>query len=70
MRPDRHTAGKPCLKVRQAVNETEGAEPASKEATVWLEQGAWTIVKSTSKWTNVPMAGGTTVGGTVTITRA
>lgn len=63
-------AGKACVKIRQVVSETEGSEPASKESTIWLEIATSTYVKLVSKWTNVPMSGGTPISGTVSLTRA
>ena len=58
-----------CLKIKQTITETEGAEPASVESTVWYDMDDWTEVKVLTKWNNVPMAGGSPVTGNITIER-
>ena len=64
------TVGKvKCLKIKTAVNETEGVEPGAIEGTLWLDLSDWRIVKQVSKWTNVPMNGGTPASGTITLSR-
>ncbi len=58
-----------CLKMKQTITETEGIDPASVESTVWYDMEDWSEVKRVSKWTNLPMAGGSPVTGTITLDR-
>lgn len=45
------------FKVQYKVSETEGSDPASMEGTIWIDKSNCDLLKSTQKWTNVPMPG-------------
>lgn len=58
------------FKVKTVVKETEGSEPASIEGTVWLDKNDGSLVKSDTKWMNVPFPGSPMpLNATVTLKR-
>jgi hypothetical protein len=58
------------LKIKMSVRETEGSEPASNEALVWMSKTDGSMVKLESKWTNAPIPGAPgPVNGQITLTR-
>jgi hypothetical protein len=45
------------IKIKATVKETEGAEPASSESTIWIDKKDGSTVKTESKWTKAPFPG-------------
>ena len=45
------------FKIKYRIVETEGNDPATNEGTVWVNKTDCGLIKATSKWSNVTMAG-------------
>ncbi|MBI1757137.1 MAG: hypothetical protein HYR64_08540 [Fimbriimonas ginsengisoli] len=58
------------IKLKCTIKETEGAEPASSDGTVWVEAKNFSMVKVETTWTNMPVPGAPgPINAKVTITR-
>jgi hypothetical protein len=58
------------FKIRYKNSETEGAEPASMEGTIWISKADAQLIRGESTWVNVPMAAAPApVSGKFTLTR-
>ena len=62
--------GTDTFKIEYKTVETEGSEPATTEGTIWISKEDCSLVKGSSKWTNVPQPGAPApISGTLTMER-
>jgi hypothetical protein len=54
---DEPVDGVPAFKIQFKNMETDGSDPASMIGTVWVDKANCSVLKSSTKWANVPMPG-------------